>query len=198
MACFADINVSQGSVATYARCAGILNIHLTTNLPRNLSMKKNSSVKIWQNYGHMSPWPHFLAHPVCDSCCALNNKLGSHYKNLYCVHFVCLSDVLFRREKLILSTLRILATGEWLRTAQFSFISFFHFSRPPRRHGPDHTHEQSPYMSRSNGPSGLSETRVWSGPVRSGQCSGIYYNACDRQTDIRTDIAYTYTVASRG
>jgi len=37
---------------------------------------------------------------------------------------------------------------------------------------------------------------VGSGPV--GPCSGIYYNPCDRQTDMRTDIAYTYTVASRG
>jgi len=36
MACYADINVSQGSVATYARCGGILNIHLATNLPKNL------------------------------------------------------------------------------------------------------------------------------------------------------------------
>jgi len=36
MACFADINVSQGSVATYARCSGIFNIHLTANLPSNL------------------------------------------------------------------------------------------------------------------------------------------------------------------
>ena len=35
MACFADINVSQGSVATYARCGGSSNIHLTTNLPMN-------------------------------------------------------------------------------------------------------------------------------------------------------------------
>jgi len=26
----------QGSVATYLRCGGIFNIHLTTNLPRNL------------------------------------------------------------------------------------------------------------------------------------------------------------------
>ena len=32
--CFADINVSQGSVATRARCGGILNIHL------NLAVKK--------------------------------------------------------------------------------------------------------------------------------------------------------------
>ena len=35
MACFADI-VSQGSVATYARCGGIFNMHLTANLPRKL------------------------------------------------------------------------------------------------------------------------------------------------------------------
>jgi len=35
-ACFADNNVTQGSVATYARWGEILNIHLTANLPRNL------------------------------------------------------------------------------------------------------------------------------------------------------------------
>jgi len=47
IACFADINVSQGSVAIYARCDGIFNIQLTTNLPRNLPVKKFSkSVKI--------------------------------------------------------------------------------------------------------------------------------------------------------
>jgi len=40
MACFADINVSQGSAATYARCGGIFNAHLTANLPRNLLAKK--------------------------------------------------------------------------------------------------------------------------------------------------------------
>jgi len=36
MARFAGVNVSQGSVATYARCGEILNIHLTANLPKNL------------------------------------------------------------------------------------------------------------------------------------------------------------------
>ena len=40
MACFADINVSQGSVATYAGCGEIFNIHLTANLIRNLPVKK--------------------------------------------------------------------------------------------------------------------------------------------------------------
>ena len=44
MACFGDINVSQGSVLKcsnigYARCGGIFNIHLTTKLPRNLPVK---------------------------------------------------------------------------------------------------------------------------------------------------------------
>ena len=53
MACFADINVLRGSVATCARCGGIFNVHLTTNLPRNLLVNFfTKSVKIWQNYGH--------------------------------------------------------------------------------------------------------------------------------------------------
>jgi len=47
MACFADINVLQGDVATHARCGGIFNIHLTAN------------------YGHKSV-AHFLTHPVDD------------------------------------------------------------------------------------------------------------------------------------
>ena len=33
MACFADIYVSQGSVATYAGYGGILKIYITANLP---------------------------------------------------------------------------------------------------------------------------------------------------------------------
>jgi len=62
MACFADVNVSQGSVATYARCGGIFDIRLTANLPRNLPVKKfRQSAKNWQNYGHASVtqffWP---------------------------------------------------------------------------------------------------------------------------------------------
>ena len=60
MACFADINVSQGSVATCARCSGIFNMHLTANLPRNLSVKNFlKSVRNWQNYGHESVAPFF-------------------------------------------------------------------------------------------------------------------------------------------
>jgi len=39
VACFAKINVSRGSVATYARCGGIFDIRLTANLPGNFSVK---------------------------------------------------------------------------------------------------------------------------------------------------------------
>jgi len=47
MACFADIYVSHGSAATHAKCGVIFNMHLTANLPRNLSVKKiGKSVKI--------------------------------------------------------------------------------------------------------------------------------------------------------
>ena len=47
MACFADIIVSQGSVATCAKCGGMFNIPLTANLLRNLQVKKCcKSVKI--------------------------------------------------------------------------------------------------------------------------------------------------------
>ena len=60
MASFADINVSQGS----ARCAWIFDIPLTSNLPRDVPVKKIQSVKKWQNYGHESVAPFSLAHPV--------------------------------------------------------------------------------------------------------------------------------------
>ena len=66
MACFADSNVSQGSVAAYVRCGGICNIHLTANLPRNLPANFLKSVKIWQNYRHESVAPLFG--PPCIAC----------------------------------------------------------------------------------------------------------------------------------
>ena len=40
IASFADVNVSQGSVGTYAKCGGMFNKHLTANLLRNLPLKK--------------------------------------------------------------------------------------------------------------------------------------------------------------
>jgi len=63
MACFADINVSQGSVATYARCGVICNMHVT-------KFTKESSSEFFLNRLRfdrimvMSLWPRFLAHPV--------------------------------------------------------------------------------------------------------------------------------------
>ena len=57
--CFADIDVSQGNVATYAKCGGIFNIHRTANVLRNLAVIFFKSVKIWQNYGNESAAPLF-------------------------------------------------------------------------------------------------------------------------------------------
>ena len=64
MACFADINVSQGSVATYARCGEMFNIHLAANLLRNLSVKKNVNRLKFDRIVVKSLWLRFLAHPV--------------------------------------------------------------------------------------------------------------------------------------
>ena len=63
MACYADINLSQCSVAvTYARCGGIFNVRLTANLPKNLTVKKISKSVIGLRFDKMmvlSLWPVF-------------------------------------------------------------------------------------------------------------------------------------------
>jgi len=57
MACFTDIHVSQGSVATYARCSGIFSIHLTANLLRNLPVKNFLNRLRFDRIMVMSLWP---------------------------------------------------------------------------------------------------------------------------------------------
>jgi len=63
MACFADINVSQGTVATHARCGGICNTRLTANLLRNLRVNFFNRLR-FDRIMATSLWPRFLAHPV--------------------------------------------------------------------------------------------------------------------------------------
>ena len=73
MACFADINVSQGSVATYARCGGIFNIRLTANLRRNLQVKNFVNRLRFDRIIVMSLWLRFwptLCMLLYDACCA--------------------------------------------------------------------------------------------------------------------------------
>ena len=72
MACFADINVSHGSVATYARCGGMFSIHLTAILLWNLAVKKFG--KIWQNYGYVSVAPFFGS--PCTVFHSVSHKIG--------------------------------------------------------------------------------------------------------------------------
>ena len=59
MACFADTNVSQGSVATYARCGGIFNMHLTANLRRNLPVKVFNRLR-FDRIMVVSLWPYLF------------------------------------------------------------------------------------------------------------------------------------------
>jgi len=83
MACFADINVSQSSVVTYARYGRIFSMHLIANLPRNFLAKKIcKSVKIRQNYGHESVAPFFG--PPCIIGRGMRQDEDVHcYQNLY-------------------------------------------------------------------------------------------------------------------
>jgi len=69
MASFANINVSQGSEATYVRCSGIFNIlkyAFNCKFTKESSSEKIcKSVKIWQNYNHESVAPFFG--PLCSN-----------------------------------------------------------------------------------------------------------------------------------
>jgi len=71
MAYFADINVSQGSVATYRRYGGIFNIHLITNLPRNLPVNFfKSATSLWTHFfgPPCTPMIHYMTQPVRIIC----------------------------------------------------------------------------------------------------------------------------------
>jgi len=64
MTCFGDINVSQGSVATYARCGGIFDTYLTANLPKNPTVNNFLNQLRIDRIVVMILGPRFLAHPV--------------------------------------------------------------------------------------------------------------------------------------
>jgi len=66
MACFADLNVSQGILTRYAKCGGILNIHLIANLPRNLPVKIFSIEYVLTESMVVSLWPTLFGPPcIC-------------------------------------------------------------------------------------------------------------------------------------
>ena len=66
MACFADINVSQGSLATYVRCGEILDISLTANLLKNLPVKFFNRSRV-DRIMVMSLWPRCFGPPCIYS-----------------------------------------------------------------------------------------------------------------------------------
>jgi len=59
-----EINVSRGSVATYAGCGGIFNSdYFTANLPRNLTVKTVENRLRFDRIMAMSLWPHLFVPP---------------------------------------------------------------------------------------------------------------------------------------
>jgi len=91
MACFADINVLQGSVAIYVRCDGSCNIHLTTNLPMNFQF----SVQIWQNCWPWDCGPTFWPTLYCVSLLILGSVFSVYNSaNKHAVQPISLSRAL--------------------------------------------------------------------------------------------------------
>ena len=72
MTCFVDMNVSQGSVGTYARCGEIFNIRLTANLLWNLSVENFVNRLRFDRVMATSLWPRFWSTlyttMTCRSC----------------------------------------------------------------------------------------------------------------------------------
>ena len=65
MACFADINVSQGSVATYTRCGEVRWYPFICKFTKKSSSEKKCVNRLrFDRIMVMSRWPSFLAHRV--------------------------------------------------------------------------------------------------------------------------------------
>jgi len=60
---FSDVNVLQGSVATYAKNDGIFNNMFTANLSRNLTVKTFVNRLRSDRIMDTSLWPHFFGPP---------------------------------------------------------------------------------------------------------------------------------------
>jgi len=62
---FSGSNVSQGSVATYARCGGIFKNHFTANLLQNLPMEKIENQLRFDRLMAMSLLPSIFYETQC-------------------------------------------------------------------------------------------------------------------------------------
>ena len=79
MACFADIKVSQGSVATCGRRDGTYNIYLTADLPSNLPVIFLNRLR-FDRIMVMSLWPRFFGPP-----CIFSLALPAHFIMSLCI-----------------------------------------------------------------------------------------------------------------
>jgi len=77
MAGFADINVSQGSVATHAGCDGSFNTHLTTTLQRNFPVNLKKNCFRFDRIIVTSLWPTFW--PTLYLLSVFTGRLKVHF-----------------------------------------------------------------------------------------------------------------------
>jgi len=64
---FSTVIISQGSVATYARCDEIFKDHFIANFLGSEKVKQYwKSVNIWWSLGQKTCWRTFLTHSVVD------------------------------------------------------------------------------------------------------------------------------------
>jgi len=75
---WSEVHVSQGSVATYARCGWIFNNRFTENVPRNLPVKKMCVNRLrFDRIMATSLWPYFVGPPcTCRPSCKIRPILA--------------------------------------------------------------------------------------------------------------------------
>ena len=165
MAWFAGINVSRGSVATYARRGGIFNMRLTANLLRNLSVEKFYQLaKIWPNYGHESVAPFFGPRciyynriEVCVRVCISASASASPRPHHYLANSRAFQDLALR----------------FLGHSRTKLI----FQNFP---GPGNFTNRIPWLSRRRGNPACSKAQTWS--------STGYFSRCARDLPLPSEI----------
>jgi len=117
-----DNNVSQGSLATHARCGGIFNLHLTANLPGNLPVIFFLNWLRFDRITAMSLLARFLAHPAEKNKCVGVSEDGVH--STACTSCMKLVQMLgcLTRFAISISTSSTLATSRVPHDTMFMLI----------------------------------------------------------------------------
>jgi len=93
-----DTNVTQGSVATYARSGGIFNNQLTAKITKESSSEKNFVNRLrFDRIMATSLWPHFLGHSVCTKSMLITSTQRNSPAYMYSCNGTKLLQKQFRK-----------------------------------------------------------------------------------------------------